>query len=68
LVEADEDSDTEIGSDAGMGPEASGSAKPRHKTRAATTKQSISTAAAKVTAVKAAKKEKEEKDKSSADG
>jgi hypothetical protein len=57
-LEADIDTDTEVGSDAGMGPEASGVVKPRRKTRAAAAKQSISTATAKVTTVKAAEKKK----------
>jgi hypothetical protein len=57
-LEADIDTDTEVGTDAGMGPEASGVVKPRRKTRAAAAKQSISTAVAKVTTVKAAEKKK----------
>jgi hypothetical protein len=50
-VEADEDSNTEVGDDAGMHPEASGTMKPRRKTRSVAAKQSVSTAAAKFVAV-----------------
>jgi hypothetical protein len=53
-VEADEDTNAEVGGDAGKGPEEGGAVKPRHKTRAVGTKQSVTTAAAKATAVKAA--------------
>jgi hypothetical protein len=58
LVEADEDTDTEVGGDVGMGPEARSAAKPRRKTRAVAAKQLATTAAAKATAVKVTKKKK----------
>jgi hypothetical protein len=57
-VEADEDSDPEVGGDDGTGPKASTAVKSRRKTRATTAKQSVSTTAAKVTAVKTAEKKK----------
>jgi hypothetical protein len=58
-VETDDDTDPEVGGDAGTGPEASSIVKPRRKTRAAAAaKQSASTAAAKVAAVKTAEKKK----------
>jgi hypothetical protein len=60
-VEADEDTDPKVDGDAGTGPEASSVVKPKHKTRAAAAKQSASTVAAKVAAVKTAKLEAEKK-------
>jgi hypothetical protein len=58
-VEADEDTDPEVGDDAGTRPEANRAVKPRRKTRAATAKQSASTATVKVMAAKTAKLEAE---------
>jgi precorrin isomerase len=60
-VEADEDTDPEVGNDVANRQEASSTAKPKHKTRAATTKQPATTAAAKVGAAKTAKLEVEKK-------
>jgi hypothetical protein len=60
-VEADEDTDPEVGGDAGMGPEASSVMKPRRKTRAAAAKQSILMSTAKVAVVKTANLEVEKK-------
>jgi hypothetical protein len=57
-VEADEDTDTKVGGDTGMGPEVGGIAKPRRKTRAAAAKQSATTAPAKARTVKAVEKKK----------
>jgi hypothetical protein len=57
-VEADLDTDTEVGGDVGTGLEASSAAKPRRKTKAAAVKQSATTAVAKATAVKATEKKK----------
>jgi hypothetical protein len=57
-VEADEDTDLEVGGVTSTGSEANGAMKPRRKTRAAAVKQSALTAAAKVAAVKTAKKKK----------
>jgi hypothetical protein len=65
LVEADEDTDVEVGGDAGTGPDAGGAAKSWRKTRSAMAKQSVTTAAAAVSAVKAAKKKKKRKRKPS---
>jgi hypothetical protein len=62
-VEADGDTDPEVGDDAGARLEASSIVKPRRKTRATAAKQSVSTAAAKVAAVKTAKLEAEKKRK-----
>jgi hypothetical protein len=62
-VEADEDTNPEIGGDAGTSPEASSTLNPRRKTRVAAAKQLISTATAKVAAVKTAKLEVEKKKK-----
>jgi hypothetical protein len=56
--EADEDTDVEVGGDAGTGPDAGGAAKSRRKTRSAVAKQSATTAAAAVSAAKAAEKKK----------
>jgi hypothetical protein len=61
-VEADEDTEPEVGDDAGTRPEASSVVKPRRKTRAAA-KQSASMATAKVVAAKTAKLEAEKKKK-----
>jgi hypothetical protein len=60
-VEADEDTDIEVGGDVGTGPGAVSAAKPRRKTRAAVAKQSVTTTAATVTAVKAAEKKRKRK-------
>jgi hypothetical protein len=57
-VEADENTDVEDGDDAGVGPDASGAAKPRRRTRSAVGKQSASATAAAVSAVKAPEKKK----------
>jgi hypothetical protein len=55
-VEAHEDTDTEVSGDARTSPDVGSATKPRRKTRAAVTKQSVSTAAVKVTAVKVVEK------------
>jgi hypothetical protein len=60
-VEADEDTDPEVGGDTGIGPEASSVVKPRRKIRAAVVKQSVSTAVAKVIAVKVVEKKRKRK-------
>jgi hypothetical protein len=60
-VEADEGTDPEVGGNAGTGPEASSVVKPRRKTRATAAKQTVSTAAAKVAALKTTKLEAEKK-------
>jgi hypothetical protein len=60
-MEADEDTDTEVGGDSGMSLEAGGAAKPRRKTRVVAVKQSATTAAVKATAVKAAEKKRKMK-------
>jgi hypothetical protein len=57
-VEANEDTDVEVGGNAGTGPDAGGTAKSRCKTRSAVMKQLVSLAAAAVSTVKAAKKKK----------
>jgi hypothetical protein len=62
-VDVDEDTNLKVGYDAVTRPEASSAMKPRHKTRAAAAKQSVSTAAAKVEAAKTAKLEAEKKRK-----
>jgi hypothetical protein len=62
-VEADEDTDIEIGGDARAGPNAGGAAKSQRKTRSVVAKQSATTAAAAVSAVKAAEKKKKRKRK-----
>jgi hypothetical protein len=60
-VEADEDTDVEVGGDADTGADAGGVAKSRHKTRSMLAKQSVSTTAAAVSAVKAAEKKRKRK-------
>jgi hypothetical protein len=60
-VVADNDTDTKVGGDAGMGPNASGATKSRLKTRTAVPKQSTTTAAAAVSAVKAVEKKRKRK-------
>jgi hypothetical protein len=62
-VEADEDTDIEVGGDAGTDPKAGGAAKSRRKTMSAAAKQSVSAAATTVSAVKAAEKKKKRKRK-----
>jgi hypothetical protein len=62
-AEANEDTDVEVGGDAGTGLDAGGSAKSRCKTRLAAAKQSVSAAAAAVSAVKAVEKKKKRKRK-----
>jgi hypothetical protein len=62
-VEADEDTDIEVGGDTRTAPDAGGAAKSRCKTRSAVAKQSASWAAAAVSAVKAAEKKKKKKRK-----
>jgi hypothetical protein len=57
-VEANEDTDPEVGGDARTVLKESSVVKPRRKTRAATAKHSASTVAAKVVAVKTAEKKK----------
>jgi hypothetical protein len=57
-VEANEDTDVEVGGDAGTGLDVGGATKSRRKTRSAVVKQSASTAAAAISAVKAAEKKK----------
>jgi hypothetical protein len=64
-VEADEDTDVEVGGDARTGLDAGGAAKSRRKTRSVVAKQSATTAAAAVSAVKATKKKKKRKRKTS---
>jgi hypothetical protein len=59
LVEADENTDPEVGDDATNRQEVSSTAKPKCRTRAAAVKQSASTVAAKVEAAKTAKLEAE---------
>jgi hypothetical protein len=60
-VEAEEDTDVEVGGNAGMGPDAGGAGKSWRKTRSAVVKQSVSAAAAAVSAVKAAEKKKKKR-------
>jgi hypothetical protein len=55
-VEADEDTDVEVGGDAGTGPDAGGAVKSRRKTMSVLAKQSATTAAAVVSVVKVAEK------------
>jgi hypothetical protein len=62
-VEANEDTDVEVGGNAGTGPDAGGAAKSRCKTKSAVMKQLVSSAAAAVSTVKAAKKKKRRKRK-----
>jgi hypothetical protein len=64
-VEADKDTNTEVGGDAEMGPDASGATKSRCKTKAVVVKLSATMDAAAVSAVKAAYKKKERKRKTS---
>jgi hypothetical protein len=63
LVEANEDTDVEVGGDARTGPDAGGAAKSQHKTRLTVVKQLASSTAVAVSAVKAAEKKKERKRK-----
>jgi hypothetical protein len=60
-VEADEDTDIEVGGDTGTGPNAGGAAKSRQRTRSVVAKQSASPAAAAVSALKAVEKKKKRK-------
>jgi hypothetical protein len=60
-VEADEDTDIEVGGDTGMGPDPGGPVKSRRKTMSAVAKQSASSAATAVSAVKAAEKKKKKR-------
>jgi hypothetical protein len=60
-VGADEDSDQEVGGDAGSRRGASNATKPGRKTRATTSKQSSSRAAAKVKVAKTVKLEADKK-------
>jgi hypothetical protein len=53
-VEADEDTDVEVGGDTGVGLDAGGTVKSQRKTRSVVAKQSASSAAIAVSAVKAA--------------
>jgi hypothetical protein len=62
-VEADEDTDIEVGGDTWTGPDAGGTAKSRRKTRSVAAKQLVSMAAAVVFAVKAAEKKQKRKRK-----
>jgi hypothetical protein len=64
-VEADEDTDFEVGGDTRTGPDAGGAAKSRRKTRSTVAKHSASSAAAAVSAVKAMEKKKKRKRKAS---
>jgi hypothetical protein len=65
LVEADEDTDVEVGGDVRTSPDAGGAVKSWCKTRSTVAKQSVKTAAAMVSAVKAAEKKKKRKRKAS---
>jgi hypothetical protein len=60
-VEADEDTDVEVGGDAWTGPDAGGATKSRCKTRSTVAKKSASTATIVVSVVKATKKKKKRK-------
>jgi hypothetical protein len=62
-VEADEDTNIEVGGDTGTGPDAGGAAKSRRKTRSVVAKQSATTATAAVSAVKVVEKKKKRKRK-----
>jgi hypothetical protein len=62
-VEADEDTNPEVGDDTVTHQEASSATKPKRKTRAAEAKQSVSTTTTKVEAAKTAKLEAEKKKK-----
>jgi hypothetical protein len=64
-VEADEDTDVEVGGDAWTGPDAGGATKSRCKTRSTVAKKSASTATIVVSVVKATKKKKKKKRKAS---
>jgi hypothetical protein len=57
-VEADEETDVEVGGDAGTGPDAGGAAKSRCKTRLTVAKQSVSMVAAVVSTMMVAKEKK----------
>jgi hypothetical protein len=57
-VEDDEETDVEVGGNAGTVPDAGGAGKSQCKTRSAVEKQSVSAAAAAVSAAKAAEKKK----------
>jgi hypothetical protein len=57
-VEDDEGTDVEVGGNAGTVPDACGAGKSQRKTKSAVEKQSVSAAAAAVSAVKAAEKKK----------
>jgi hypothetical protein len=61
LVEADEDTDVEVGGDPEAGSDAGGAAKSRRKTRLVVAKQSAATAATAVSAVKAVEKRKKKR-------
>jgi hypothetical protein len=62
-VEADKDIDVEVGGDVGTGQDAGGAAKSQCKTRSAVAKQSITTVAAAISAVKAVEKKNKRKRK-----
>jgi hypothetical protein len=62
-VEADEDTNVEVGGDVETGPDSGGAAKSRHRTRSVVGEQSTSAAAAAVSAVKTAEKKKKKKRK-----
>jgi hypothetical protein len=64
-AEAEEDTDIEVGGDAGTGPDVSGAVRSRRKTRSVVAKQSATTTAATVSTVKAAEKKKKRKRKAS---
>jgi hypothetical protein len=64
-VEADKDTNIEVGGDARTGPDAGGATKSWRKTRSVVAKKSATTAAATVSAVKAAEKKKKRKRKTS---
>jgi hypothetical protein len=55
-VEADEDTDVKVGGDTRTSPDASGVVKSRRKTKMMAAKQSVSTATAEVSMVKAAER------------
>jgi hypothetical protein len=60
-VEADEDTNVEVGGDVVTGPDASGAAKSRRKTRSVAAKQSVTKTSVAVSAVKAAEKKKKKR-------
>jgi hypothetical protein len=62
-VDADEDTDVEVGGNAGTGPDAGGAGKSQRKTWSAAAKQSVLAAVAAVSTVKATKKNKKRKRK-----